>query len=80
MAKNKGFSRITQMETNDEIDWVIMLLESRYCKSSSNHFYFVQIEIIAVTAFAACQCILGVKVRNMKMDFNTGGTWRRVGQ
>ena len=23
---------------------------------------------------------LGVKVRNMKMDFNTGGTWRRVGQ
>ena len=68
MAKNKGFSRITQMETNDEIDWVIMLLESRYCNSSSsNHFYFVQIEIIAVTAFAACQCTLGVKVRNMKM-------------
>ena len=24
--------------------------------------------------------ILGVKVRNMKMDFNTGGTLRRVGQ
>ena len=24
--------------------------------------------------------ILGVKVRNMKIDFNTGGTWRRVGQ
>ena len=23
---------------------------------------------------------LGVKVRNMKMDFNTGDTWRRVGQ
>ena len=23
---------------------------------------------------------LGVKVRNMKMDFNTGGTWHRVGQ
>ena len=22
-------------------------------------------------------CSLGVKVRNMKMDFNTGGTWRR---
>ena len=22
---------------------------------------------------------LGVKVRNMKMDFNAGGTWRRVG-
>ena len=21
---------------------------------------------------------LGVKVRNMKMDFNTGGTWRRA--
>ena len=27
------------------------------------------------------QCIVGVKVRIMKMDFNTGGTWRRwVGQ
>ena len=26
------------------------------------------------------QYILGDKVRNMKMDFNTGGTWRRVGQ
>ena len=23
---------------------------------------------------------LGVKVQNMKMDFNTGDTWRRVGQ
>ena len=23
---------------------------------------------------------LGVKVRNMKMDFNTRGTWRRVGK
>ena len=27
--KQRFFSRITQMETNDEIDWVIMLLESR---------------------------------------------------
>ena len=26
-----------------------------------------------------CRCILGVIVQNMKMDFNTGGTWRRVG-
>ena len=23
--------------------------------------------------------LVGVKVQNMKMDFNTGGTWRRVG-
>ena len=23
---------------------------------------------------------LGVQVRNMKMDFNTGGTWRQVRQ
>ena len=23
---------------------------------------------------------LGLKVRNMKMDINTGGTWRLVGQ
>ena len=27
-----------------------------------------------------CMPKLGVKVRNMKMDFNTGGTWRQVGQ
>ena len=26
------------------------------------------------------KCILGVKVQNMKMDFNTEGTWRQVGQ
>ena len=25
-------------------------------------------------------CKLGVHVQNMKMDFNTGGTWRRSGQ
>ena len=24
-------------------------------------------------------CAVGVNVRNMKMDFNTGGTWHRVG-
>ena len=24
--------------------------------------------------------IVGVKLRNMKMDFNTGGAWHRVGQ
>ena len=23
---------------------------------------------------------VGVKVQNMKMDFNTGGTWRQIGQ
>ena len=31
--------------------------------------------------FQVCRLfILGVKVRIMKMDFNTGGTWRRVAQ
>ena len=25
-------------------------------------------------------CKLGVKIQNMKMDFNTEDTWRRVGQ
>ena len=25
-------------------------------------------------------CIVGVKVRNMKMDFNAGGTWHRIWQ
>ena len=25
-----------------------------------------------------CMYLLGVKVRNMKMDFNTEGTWRRA--
>ena len=24
--------------------------------------------------------LLGVNIRNMKMDFNTEGTWRRIGQ
>ena len=28
-------------------------------------------------AFLWFICTLGVKVRNMKMDFNTGGTWRQ---
>ena len=23
---------------------------------------------------------LGVKIRNLKVDFKTGGTWRQVGQ
>ena len=27
-----------------------------------------------------CMFVLGVKVRKLKMDFITGGTWRRVGQ
>ena len=27
-----------------------------------------------------CMCILGVKVRNLMIEFKTGGTWRRVGQ
>ena len=30
--------------------------------------------------YTICLWSLGVKVRNMKMDFNNGGTWRRVGQ
>ena len=24
--------------------------------------------------------ILGIKIRNLKVNFKTGGTWRRVGQ
>ena len=32
-----------------------------------------------VSIFFGYICELGVKIRNMKMDFNTGGTWRRVG-
>ena len=35
--------------------------------------------VIIGQLFANCH-IIGVKVRNMKMDFNTGGTWSRVGQ
>ena len=42
------------------------------------------INLCSITAEVAkdtvLQCIVGVKVRNMKMDFNTGGTWRGVGQ
>ena len=26
------------------------------------------------------QCAVGVKIRNLKVNFKTGGTWRRVGQ
>ena len=26
------------------------------------------------------QLFIGVKIRNLKVDFKTGGTWRRVGQ
>ena len=28
----------------------------------------------------AAYVFVGVKVRNMKMDFNTRGTWRRIWQ
>ena len=50
----------------------------------------ISIMIISIRQFAATNFLLcitevisfkvGVKVRNMKMDFNTGGTWRWVGQ
>ena len=36
--------------------------------------YFVN----AFSSYANIVPAVGVKVRNMKMDFNTGGTWRRV--
>ena len=45
-------------------------LEPTYLK----YYYHVRAKHILYTSTR------GVKVRNMKMDFNTGGTWRRVGQ
>ena len=41
----------------------------------------VQIQAYGTTQDYYCIVILilGVKIRNMKMDFNTGGTWSRVG-
>ena len=35
---------------------------------------------LASTYLGTVLSTLGVKVRNMKMDFNTRGTWRRVEQ
>ena len=37
-------------------------------------------EILDSTCPPNTKCTLGVKVRNMKMDLNTGGTWCWVGQ
>ena len=39
---------------------------------------FLMLETIGANIVVASA--LGVKVRNMKMDFNTGGTWSRVRQ
>ena len=35
-------------------------------------FYLIQQSVICI--------VLGVKIRNLKFDFKTGGTWRQVGQ
>ena len=44
------------------------------------YFYPLGLQLHYITLIMAKNgpCGLGVKVRNMKMDFNTGGTWRRV--
>ena len=54
-----------------------------YKKSENDHVIFncknsLNTYLLKVGIFG--QYVLGVKVRNMKMDFNTGGTWHRVGQ
>ena len=38
----------------------------------------VRVKLTKSNIVCVGKSILGVKVRNMKMDFNTGGTWRRV--
>ena len=43
--------------------------------------YYLQTNLYtSLVTVQAISSILGVKVRNMKMDFNTGCTWHRVAQ
>ena len=51
-----------------------------YLGSEKIQLCFQNITILYVYGDEIHVHIIGVKVRNMKMDFNTGGTWRRVGQ
>ena len=52
----------------------------KYHKVKLNNFGLLYIIAAAYKISNHSACTLDVKVRNMKMDFNTGGTWRRVGQ
>ena len=57
-------------------DWRILRFLINFVKVNKN---------LVLATYEACTRVkptynLGVKVRNMKMDYNTGDTWRRVGQ
>ena len=39
--------------------------------------HFILLILYRKLGMHGMQYALGVKVRNMKMDFNTGGTWRQ---
>ena len=48
-------------------------------KTPANHFDFgsIALQLTAIEDFHVCYkvCRLGVKVRNLKVEFKTGGTW-----
>ena len=56
--------------------WIILLLNSYIIPQESNGLKLCS----NVTSSSLTICKLGVKIRNLKVDFKTGGTWRRVGQ
>ena len=43
-------------------------------------FYILPTSVVCQQYSISIVCILGVKVQNMKMDINTGGTWSRFEQ
>ena len=55
-----------------ELDFPILWCNK--CVFTYLHYY------LSILRTVSMYCTLGVKVGNMKMNFNTGGTWRQVGQ
>ena len=57
----------------DQCQYTCMTLLRKDKENEEGKYLFTFINCL----FTRCQF---VKARNMKMDFNTGGTWRQVGQ
>ena len=61
--------------------WTINLKKKQAIRFFSSAAWPARVKIVIKNLFpVAIYWTLGVKVRNMKMDFNIGVTWRRVGQ
>ena len=59
----------------------LIIARSMILNEPKNHIKSIFDEfLLLVLAVAGNSWTLGVQVRNMKMDINTGGTWHRVGQ